>query len=197
MDRRLVEDDDRRRLGDRHGEQDELALAERQLAGVATDEPAEADPLDRGGDGGPIGRARAADRVLVGQPAEGDDLLDPGRERQARDLRDDRDPAGDLVPVELASGAPSSEDLARATARAGRSARGAGVDLPAPFGPTSARRSPGPTDEVDVAERRRRGRSRPRRRGARGPGGERRSQLVAALRPAQQEQEERRADDAP
>jgi len=35
VDGRLVEDQDRRRLGDREGKEDELALAERQFACVA------------------------------------------------------------------------------------------------------------------------------------------------------------------
>ena len=143
MDRRLVEHDDRRGLGDRDGQQDELPLAERQLPNVAADEPAEPDPLDRRRNRRPVGRAEPAEPVLVRQPAERDDRLDRRRERQARRLRDDGDPARDLVAVDrrerpaLTSIAP--EDGARNPVIS-RSR----VDLPAPFGPTIATHSPAP-----------------------------------------------------
>ena len=83
VDGRLVEDEDRGRLGDGEGQQDELPLAERQLARVATEQVPNPDPLDRRGNRRPIGRPRAPERILVRQPAERDDLLDPRRERQA------------------------------------------------------------------------------------------------------------------
>ena len=100
MDGRLVEDEDRRRLRDRERDEDELPLAQRQLAGVAAAQVADADPLDRARDGGAVGGADAAERGLVRQPAERDDLLDAHRERQRRELGDDRDRARDGPAVE-------------------------------------------------------------------------------------------------
>ncbi len=73
--------------------------------------------------------------------------------------------------------------------------RAAGVDLPAPFGPRSATRSPRPIDEVDAAQDRPVDGRRPRRRSARRSGPRTASQLVARARPAQQGEEERRPDD--
>ena len=71
VDRRLVEDEQRRRLGDGERDEDQLALAKRELAGVATPEAVDPDPRDRGVDGGAVGGARAAERILVraGGPA--------------------------------------------------------------------------------------------------------------------------------
>ena len=63
VDRRLVEEQHRRVLRDGEREQHELPLAERQLPGVAAQEVPEADPLDRGRDGRPVGRPRPAERV--------------------------------------------------------------------------------------------------------------------------------------
>ena len=57
VDRGLVEGEDRRSLGDRHGEEDELALAEAQLPRVPAEEVPDADALDRRGDGGAVGGA--------------------------------------------------------------------------------------------------------------------------------------------
>ena len=100
MDRRLVEDEDRRVLRDGHRQEHELALAERQLAGVAAEQVPHAHAVDRRGDRRAIGRAEAADRVLVRQAPEGHHLLDGRRERQARQLRDDREAAGDGEAIE-------------------------------------------------------------------------------------------------
>ena len=101
VDRRLVEDEHRSGLGDGQREQDELPLPKRQLPGVAPEEVPHPDSLDRRRDGGPIGRPGAPERILVRQPAERDDLLDPRRERQRRLLRNDRQPSGDRPAVEL------------------------------------------------------------------------------------------------
>ena len=56
---RLVEDEDRRRLGEGDGDEHELALAQRQASRVAVGKVADADPLDRGVDRRPR-RPRAA-----------------------------------------------------------------------------------------------------------------------------------------
>ena len=76
-------DEERRRLGDGQRDQHQLALAERQLAHVAPEEMADADPLDGCRDRGAVRGARSAEGVLVRQPPEPDDLLDPRRERRA------------------------------------------------------------------------------------------------------------------
>ena len=84
VDGRLVEDEQRRGLGHGHREQDELAFAERQLAGVAAEQPADADPVDRGRDRRPVAGPVAAERVLVGQPARARRPPRPGRRTAAR-----------------------------------------------------------------------------------------------------------------
>ena len=120
MDRRLVEEHRRRVLRHGEGEQHQLPLAERQLAGVAPEQVAEAHPLDRRRHGRPVRRPRAAQRVLVRQPPERDHLLDPHRERQRRLLGHDRQPSGDLRPLELADRRPAQLDAAgRGSQRAG------------------------------------------------------------------------------
>ena len=96
----LVEDEDRRLLGHGHREQHQLPLAERELAGVAAEQVPDTDAIDRAGDRRSIGRAEAADRMLVRQAAEGHDLLDGRRERQGRQLWHDREAPGDRPPVE-------------------------------------------------------------------------------------------------
>ena len=48
---RLVEDQDRGRLGERDGHEDELALAQRQAPGVSVGEVTDADPRHGGLDG--------------------------------------------------------------------------------------------------------------------------------------------------
>ena len=153
VDRRLVEDEHRRRLGDGQREQDELALAERQLAGVAPEQVPDADALDRRRDGRPVRRPRAAERMLVRQPAERDDLLDPRRERQ-------RAPAAGTTASRRATSSRSSASTGSPSSRrvpggrphqSGRRPRRS-VDLPAPFGPISATRSPGRDREVDPVE---------------------------------------------
>jgi hypothetical protein len=100
MDRRLVEDEDRRGLGHGEGEQDQLALAERELTDVPAEQSADADPVDRCGDGRPVRRPMSPERVLVGEPSQTHDLLDPGRERQTRGLGHDREAPGDRLAVE-------------------------------------------------------------------------------------------------
>ena len=100
MDRRLVEDEDRRRLSDRHRQENELALPETQLPRVAAEEVPDADAVDRRGDRGAIGGTKASDRVLVRQATEGDDLLDGCREWQRRQLRDDGQAPGDAEAIE-------------------------------------------------------------------------------------------------
>jgi len=151
MDRRLVEDDDRRGLGDRDREQDELPFAERQLADVATDEPAEPDPVDRGGDRGPIVGPEPAEPVLVGQPAERHDRLDGRGERQARRLRDHRDPAGDLVAVEVPEATAGDRDVAAdRRQRPGHEAKQRG--LARAIRPDDRDRFAGADREVDVVD---------------------------------------------
>ena len=144
VDRRLVEDEDRRRLRDRHREQDELALAEGQLARVAAEQVPDADAVDRRGDGGAVDRSKAADGVLVGQPAERHDLLDRRRERQRGQLRHDGEAPGDRrVDRGRRGGVPASSTVPAVGSTRPAIARRS-VDLPAPFGPTSATRSPAP-----------------------------------------------------
>ena len=63
-------------------------------------EMAHADPLDGRRDGRAIGGSRAADRVLMRQPAQRDDLLDARRERQHRLLRDDRQATRDAPSIQ-------------------------------------------------------------------------------------------------
>ena len=111
VDGRLVEQEGRRRLGDGQGDEHQLAFAERQLADVAAEQVTDADPLDGGGDGGAIGRAGAAQRVLVRQPAESDDLLDSGCKRQGRLLRDDRQAAGNRQPIQAIERLAGQPDL--------------------------------------------------------------------------------------
>ncbi len=112
VDGRLVEDEDRRCL--RHGqrEEDELALAERQLTCVTAEQVADADTLDGRSHGGAIGRPGPADRVFVGQAPEPDDLLDPGGERQHHLLRDDRQAARDRRAGKFAHGVAAEADVA-------------------------------------------------------------------------------------
>jgi hypothetical protein len=112
VDRRLVEEDDRGRLGDRHREEHQLPLAKRQLADVAAHEAAQPDALDRAGDGRSIGRSEASQPVLVREPAERHDGLDRCREREARRLRDDCDPSGDLFSIHSREVPALHEDLA-------------------------------------------------------------------------------------
>jgi hypothetical protein len=54
MDGRLVEGEHGGRLRDRHREQHELALPLRQLPGIAPEQVADADPVDRRRDGGTV-----------------------------------------------------------------------------------------------------------------------------------------------
>ncbi len=136
MDRRLVEDEDRRRLGDGHGQQHELALAERQLACVAAEQVADADAFDRRRDRGPVGRRAAADRVLVGQPAERDDLLDARRERQRRRLRARRPSVARCASrSSRSSGVAVERSTVPAVGSTSPVMARSSVDLPAPFGP--------------------------------------------------------------
>ena len=110
VDRRLVEQEDRRRLGDGHRQQDELPFAQRQLPGIAPQEVADASSLDRRGDGGAVCRTVAAHRILVRDAAEPDDLLDRHRERQTGRARHDRQPPGDRAPVEPRDRPPGELD---------------------------------------------------------------------------------------
>ena len=151
VDGRLVEHEDGRRLRDGHREQDELALAQGQLAGVATEQVADADPIDGSGNGRTIGRAKASDGVLVRQSTEGDDLLDGRRERQGRQLGHDGQPARDGQSIEAGEGGAAELDRS-----------GAGLDEPGDRPKqgrlTGAVRAderdalPGADVEVDVAE---------------------------------------------
>jgi hypothetical protein len=100
VDRRLVEQKDGRRLGDRHGDQHQLPLAQGQLPGIASDERLDADTRDGRIDRGAIGRSCATERVLVRDPAERHDLLHAGREREGGRLRDHAESSRDGQPVE-------------------------------------------------------------------------------------------------
>ena len=117
MDGGFVEDQDRRVLGDGHRQEHELALAEGQLPGVAAEEMADTDPLDRRRNGGPVARPHAAHGMLVRQPPERDDLLHARGERQRRQLRDHGQAAGDRQAVETFDAVPGELD------RPGRAAR--------------------------------------------------------------------------
>ena len=133
------------------------------------------------------------------QPPERDDVLDRHRERQLGELRNDRDragrrPAGRRDPI----GSPHRSTLPGVGLEDPVSARSS-VDLPAPFGPTRARRSPGAmTRSSAVTMIRGRGTRSSRRRATIGGVdgiGSTRSQLVPRPGPAQQEQEERRSEE--
>ncbi len=104
MDGGLVEDEERRGLRHREGDQDELSLAEGELAGVASPQSVDADPRDRGVHRRRVDGARTPERVLVGEAAEGDDLLDPRRERDGGLAGNGRQAAGDRGPVEARDG---------------------------------------------------------------------------------------------
>ena len=94
------------------GREDELALSQGELACVAADQPPETHAIDRLGDDRAVGRSRTADGVLVWQPAEGDDFLDAGRERQAGKLWNDSDSSGDRVARQAAEGLAGQLDRA-------------------------------------------------------------------------------------
>ena len=108
--RRLIEDQDRRRLGDGDGDEHELPLAHRQLAHVALAQVADADAVDRPVDCRDVGRAQTGHRRLMRQAPERHDLVDRHRERQVGDLGHDRDRPGER----------SSDRRARWGRRAGR-----------------------------------------------------------------------------
>ncbi len=186
---RLVEDEDRRGLGEGDRDEDELSLAHRELAAVAVPEVADADPVDRRRDGRPVDGTRAAQRRLVGQPAEGHDVVDAHLERQLGELRDDRDRPGDGPAVERARAAAPRGGSRRSAARGRRSGRAAGSTCrrrsgrPAP----AARRAPIERSTLDEDRAVAVGDGQPDR----ATGSVRRSQLVPGTRAGEQEQEER------
>ncbi len=90
---RLIEDEHAWRLGQGHGQHDQLSLAERQPPRIATDEVLDADPLDGGPDGTVVAVPKASEGVLMRDPAQRHDILDAGREGQADLARYDRHPA--------------------------------------------------------------------------------------------------------
>jgi len=100
VDGRLVEQQDGRRLGDSQRHQDELALAERELAGVAAEQVTQPDPLDRCRNRRSVRRPVTTEWILVRKPAEAHDLLDRRRERQRRLLWHDREPPSDGRTIE-------------------------------------------------------------------------------------------------
>jgi len=141
VDSGLVEDEQRRPLGHGEGDEDELALAEGELASVAAAELLEC-PRGRSPRRRPLDRPRVgAERILVRKPAEGHDLLDPGENGKSPG-RGRRQPAGDRRsiqprdPVAAQGGGPAAGRTSPASARSR-------VDLPAPLGPMRATRSPG------------------------------------------------------
>ena len=89
MDGGLVEDEHAWRLGERHGQHDQLPLPEGEPPRVSPDELADADPLDGRLDGGMVAVAQAAEGILVRDPAERNDFLDPRGEGQADLARHD------------------------------------------------------------------------------------------------------------
>ena len=101
VDGRLVEEHDRRGLRDGEREQHELPLPERELAGVPAHEMPEARRARSPRRRRPVRRPGAAQRGLVRQPPEADDLLDAHRERERRLLRDHGEAARDLGALEL------------------------------------------------------------------------------------------------
>ena len=142
---RLVEEEDRRLLRDGERDQDELTLAERQLARVTAEEMADPDPFDRARDRRPVGGPEAAERILVREAAEGDDVLDAHREGQARRTRHHREASGDPARSRVSTGRFPS----RTRPSVGRDrpvTAASSVDLPAPLGPISATRSPASID---------------------------------------------------
>ena len=152
---RLVEDQDRRRLGDGDRDEHELALTHRQLAHVAMPEMGDAHPIHGRGDGEVIGRTQPGERRLVRKAAQGHDLVDRHLERQLDELGDHRDGARDRRAFDACrwgrrTGGPNPS-LGRSTPVIARSR----LDLPAPLGPTSATRSPPPISSVAAVTTRR------------------------------------------
>ena len=78
VDRRFVEHQQRRRLGDGQRDQHQLALAERQLTHVPPEEMSNADPLDGCRDRRAVRGTRPTEGVLVRQSPEPDDFLEIG-----------------------------------------------------------------------------------------------------------------------
>ena len=93
-------------------------------------------------DGDDVDLARPADRWVVRQAPEGDDLADRAARRQLDQLGDDGDAPRDGLPVEVADrhGRRSETPPVRGSRTPVRTR--SSVDLPAPFGPTRAIRSP-------------------------------------------------------
>ena len=176
-------------------QQDELPLAERELAGVAADEAPEPDPLDRRGDRRPVGRPRArgtGPRAAAGRaprpprPAPrtaGSTAAGPRRSGGRPSSRSIAPSGGRRVGSRPTAGAsePGQQPKERRLAGAVR-ARRARPARPAPIARSTSRS----TAPRAVA---RRSTPRERERAAR-------SQLVAA-RGGAAGQEERRPDDAP
>jgi hypothetical protein len=84
----------------RPARQHQLPLAQRQLACVSPEQVPETHAIDRRRHGRPVRGPGSPQGRLVRQPAEGDHLLDPHRERQRGLLRHDGQPARDLGPVQ-------------------------------------------------------------------------------------------------
>ena len=140
---RLVEDEDRCRLGKRQGDEDQLPLAQREASGITVAEMGDTDPFHRRLDRIPILRPRAADRWIVRQATEGDDFVDWHREWQRRQLGDDGDRSRHGLVVDIADRAsPRSETDPWRGSRTPVRTRSR-VDFPAPLGPIRASLSPG------------------------------------------------------
>ena len=152
---RLVEDQDRRRLGDRHGDEHELALAHRQLADVAMTEVGDADPLHR--------RRRPRGRSAGRRPVKGGSWGSRPRATTSwTGISNGSWMSSGTTAIVRATadrwtvsiGAPhrrTAPELGRSTPVIARSR----LDLPAPLGPTSATRSPPAISSVaDVTTRR-------------------------------------------
>ena len=154
VDRRLVEDEDRRGLGDGEREQDELPLAERQLARVAPEEVPDADALDRRRDRGPIGRPRRRGSGPRGAAGRAPRPPRPASRTAASPAAGRRRAAGRSPPRSSRSiGVPSSDARPAAGSTSPVRTRRS-VDLPAPFGPMSATRSPAAMSRSHAADAR-------------------------------------------
>ena len=155
---RLVEEQDRRVLDERAGDEHALALAAGELAELRARER-------RRGRRGRARRARDA-RLGAARPPP------PGQARERPHQRDVE--RGDRVVEPRALGLRHVAEAACGADRAARPASSSpssarkSVDLPPPFGPSTPIRSPGLELERDALEHGRRRRSRPRARRRRG-----------------------------
>ena len=110
---RLVEQDDRRLLRERPGDDDALLLAARERPEPPLDEREQIEPRERAGRRVAIAGALLRERAEMRRAAEEDVLGDRHPRRRRRLLRNDRDEASRARDArELERGPPAERDLA-------------------------------------------------------------------------------------